>query len=342
MRKFTESRRNPELNTINRRKNGLDVVRSFLGREDAFLSMSHMNKVGVKPIFEHQTPMGVYAYPLAAEDVRDYLRTGTDDLPYRGTARFAHIIIADIPDSRMLSVYTNAARLEESLHQTALQEELGFLWPTILRQADRKLKKSQSQERIIRAYAASRSLAYYIKVKRTKGLAEMADCLDEEFIPDSQIEEFQAMGMWNALLRKAGFDAMTDEGIGYIHQHEQTQTCFFTTQPFRNLITVELHSGEYSANAKEIGSVKHLERLIRDGLDPVEAMEIMRAMVQQRGTPTSRTEWSYRAGVRPTKGEVDRLMNMLKGMHPESGARFWGTTSTRNDAVNDLADYVRF
>jgi hypothetical protein len=342
MRKVTEARRNPELNTVNRRKDGLDAVRQYLGNDHAFLSMSHMNKVGIKPLFEHTTPMGIYAYPLAATDVIESIEAnGLSALPFRGDARFAHIIIADIPDQRMLSVYSNAARLEESLHQMALQNELGFLWPTIMKQAEKKFRRSESQDRIIRAYQASRSLSYYVAMKRAWGLLKMADALDDAQIDDSDFEEFGAMSVWNAILRKCGFDAMTDEGIGYIHHHEETQACFFTTKPFRNVISVELSSEEYPGKAKEIGSMAHLLRLIRAGLDPIEATYILEAMVKRRGTPPAFTEWSYRPSVHPTKGEVDAIMRLLRKMYPNTVLRYWRQPS-QNSAMETLWDYVNY
>jgi hypothetical protein len=75
MRKLTEARRNPDVNTINRRKDGLDAVLQYLGHEHAYLSMGSVPKLGIKPMFGHTTPLGIYAYPLHAQDVIDTSET---------------------------------------------------------------------------------------------------------------------------------------------------------------------------------------------------------------------------------------------------------------------------
>lgn len=343
MRKLTERRRNPDINTGNRRKDGAETILSYLGDDRAFLHMGHTQKMGINPMFDHQTPLGIYAYPLAAQDLVDDVRAkGIEALPFRSNARFAHILLADIPDQRMLSVYTNAARMEETLRQLANRMDLGFMWPTIMNQAEARMKKSDSGERIIRAYQASRSLAYYMAVKRNPHWHKrMGDMLDDEAIYDGEFDEMGGPNAWNAVLRSAGFDAMTDEGIGYIHFNEQAQTCFFSKTPIQRVITVEITTGDYPHNAKEIGSVGHLMRLIRNGLDPIEAAYIMDAMVRRRGTPPSFTEWSYKAGVCPTRGEVNAACKLLMQMHPESNVRYWETNTSRLvEPLAKLHEYV--
>lgn len=340
MRKLNERRRNPHLNFVNRRADGATQVEQFLGRDDAFVSMGSMSKLGIKPMFGWTTPLGIYAYPLAATDVMDTIRNeGLTGLPFRGASRFAHVILADIPDQQMLSVYTNSAQMEERVHQLAIKEDLGFLWPNIMKQADAKWRKSDTQERIIRSYNASRGLAFYMAVKRKWGLAKMGRLIDNnETITDGEFEEFGAMSIWNALLRKIGYEAMTDEGTGYIHHNEESQTCFFSTKPFQRVITVEVASPDYS-RAKEIGSMQHLIRLVRNGLDPRETMHILNAMRLHQATPPGYTDWSYRAGVRPTKGEVNLIVRLLKQTHPDSAIKHWGGFAAPKE-MQELHDWV--
>jgi hypothetical protein len=56
-----EARRNPEKNP---KINATDYLRKYKDRDDIYISFTKINKVGVNPKSDWNTPIGVYVYPL--------------------------------------------------------------------------------------------------------------------------------------------------------------------------------------------------------------------------------------------------------------------------------------
>jgi hypothetical protein len=245
----------------------------------------------------------------------------------------------------MFSVYTNAARVEEQLRLIATQIGLGKYWQRIMASADERMKRYDFDERAVRAYEASRTLAFYIAWSRKWGTESMDKTIAmhpaDKTIPDSEFEDFKAAGPWNGILRKIGFDAVTDEGVGYIHWHEESQTCFLSNHTFRNVYRIEVESDEYPKDTRELGSIANLMRLVKnDQIDPIETMYILQAMIMRTGTPVGYTNWSYRPGIRPTRGEARAIVDTLIAMHPHA-MRAWGTL-VMNSVMNDVFEYVEY
>ncbi len=67
-----------------------EILERYQGRKDIFGSFTHVNKLGINPQSEFDTPIGIYGYPI------DFILENADEtgqwiLPYCGDNPYLHI-----------------------------------------------------------------------------------------------------------------------------------------------------------------------------------------------------------------------------------------------------------
>ena len=88
---FVESRRNPAVNPKVTAYQRL-VMRNEKDPKNTFVSMTSVDKLGINPRSEYNTPIGVYSYP--AQFVLDTAKISMRDLPFAGESPYVNIFTA--------------------------------------------------------------------------------------------------------------------------------------------------------------------------------------------------------------------------------------------------------
>jgi hypothetical protein len=274
-----EARRNPEVNTANRRRNILEQISPFFYNDDAYLTMTRVPKIGINPQSEHATPLGIYAYPLSEPDIIDTItaqpettdgeeRIGIlNNLPYLGYQRWANIIIAHVEPRRTLSEYTTEEGARELVRLVMLtngyptKEYDMFEVNAVKDAAGRDCDCSGS-----RMYHLTQACAYFLALKRKhpinialRTIENANGCCNRQ-----HFHEIGGPAIWNGLLRKMGYDAVRDHGSGFIALNEPFQVCFLSTQSIKAVFRFQNHSNVYLPN-KQVASMKQFRKLLANG-----------------------------------------------------------------------------
>lgn len=231
IREITEARRNPKLNPKHgftnemiRRLKESDLIPGT-SVENAFASFTSLEKLGINPSSEYDTPIGIYAYPLRY--VRDEIGDrDTTWLPFAG----------DKPYVNFFSL-KKSANILVSTKFTA--EDSDRLYG--------KLYDLFGEEDVDAHYANSERSAF---VKTAFGrFWYVTFMLSKEYGKNKP-------AFWNGLFRKIGVDAVLDLGDGVIHDNEPTQIVVFNpavingVERIRNVRTKETQ--EYASAIRHI------------------------------------------------------------------------------------------
>lgn len=225
-----EARKNPELNpkvsvnaAIDYRLKQVHELDSVAGTANLFVSFTSIEKLGVNPGSEYDTPIGIYAYPAA------YVSKQIDNMHPSQTLPFA----GDQPYANIFSVYGG------------------------------KIIDISSLDNMSYNYYLTQLESVYQKIKNVdKSEAEIAK-LDDESVDEALVSSFggrlwyitmklaelskgKAAVAWNSIFRSIGVDGVVDNGAGIIHENEPTQAVFFSSKIIKR---VERVANKYSPEA---------------------------------------------------------------------------------------------
>lgn len=208
---INELRRNPEQNV---RVSGWDQFTQIYdqheqqgGTDNLYISLTELEKLGINPMSEHETPNGVYSYPA------DYViqMRSFEALPFAGDQPWVNVFTAK-PNANVVRVDTMTA-----------EDLKGYLARLIAAYPERKdeiLKLAKSAPK--KAFADDG----WDEVPNRKQLKKMPGA--QLWYITFELCEWD-MNLWNKLFRVMGIDAAADYGTGIIHHMEPTQTVFFNS-----------------------------------------------------------------------------------------------------------------
>lgn len=242
-----EARKNPELNPKQSINAALDsalaqTTDTVAGTKNLFVSFTRLEKLGVNPRSDFNTPLGIYAYPA------DYVSSTIDNshpsemLPFAGDMPYANLFSAsgNILDIDLLTEEEYAEYLEK------LKQLYGKLAGVASENAAEyidRLNTASDEDALVLTPGGQ---FWYVTMKVASKL------------PGS------AAVNWNSIFRKLGIDGVVDLGDGIIHGNEPTQAVFFSKNAVTNVVRVEnKHSPEDVRAKKAVGSskVKLLQQL---------------------------------------------------------------------------------
>ncbi len=201
-----------------------------------YVSFTSLPKVGINPQSAHNTPLGIYAYPL---DARDFPKQLIDNrVPYAGGLPYINVLrqtsdrildlsqkVGDQYYDKAADYYLRVVNHEES-QRDALLKAL-FDW----RQGAGVTAKRREGAGPFWNYTRLMAKAIQLATKRsfpTDGQRAMAD-----FSLASQDQDrIKSAARWSHLLINLGFDGCIDRGDFIIHGNEPEQAVFFTTRAF--------------------------------------------------------------------------------------------------------------
>jgi len=192
-----------------------------------FVSMTSVDKLGINPGSDYDTPLGIYAYP--GQFVYKKAAAGdelTAALPFAGELAHANIFtakgniinIGEITEDEVAELYKKIA---DVYHEYAGNE-----FEVDNREVQYFIKTAASKAKVS---SLPGGRLWYVTMRVATDLMDGS-----------------APVAWNKLFRKIGVDGVVDMGKGIIHTNEPTQAVFFSIKAIDNVKRV---NNKYSPNA---------------------------------------------------------------------------------------------
>lgn len=243
---ITEARRNPHLNPklpinyhISQHYENADKIR---GTQivNSFVSFTDVDKLGINPGSEYNTPLGIYSYP--SEYVIEITGSSSSmkSLPFAGDSAYANVFsvdgnIIDLSNmsdrdftryaQKVVDVYIEVARIRRGTDEW--KQAVDYL-----------------EDNVILNASVEASNPSIVGSKFWWLTRRMADVLREHTATKSRWRATKHPVSWNKLFRTLGIDGCIDsKGDGIIHTSEPFQAVFFSTKPIKG---VERHYNKYS------------------------------------------------------------------------------------------------
>ena len=328
-----EARRNPEINTGNRWKNFTEHFAPYFGREDAFVSMINVPKIGINPMSGHDgTPTAIYCYPLSVPEIINQFTSTTagSKLPYMSHARYAALII-EKQGLRKLSSEMSEGEAEASIDRLDdIMERIidPLIWGQLKTYAAH-IRRCETHYGHLFEYTRA---AAQVLVTRAK-YGDDLDLLDSWSVGDFAQAMVSADDSrpraWNSLLRRLGYDAIADYGTRFIYSLEPYQTGFLHSGCIANYeICRNGTSGVYGhsdGKQVELQSFNQFAKLVHSGeINTRDALSMMKAMVNKNdaGVHDNTVYGTYNPNIRPSRSQIETTMAYLKQHDPDGFARY--------------------
>ena len=268
-----EARKNPEQNPktpINKIIiNALDAATSDVaGITNVFVSFTTVDKLGINPKSDYDTPLGIYAYP--AVYVEDTIGPNRQmaRLPFAGNSPYVNIF--------------NAAGNIINI-ATITEKELVPYYKKIIEIVARYNPDLDAKHEVKSIFNNSETLA---SVKSLPGGKFWYVTLEiaRNFLKINL--KTSTPVAWNKLFRMLGIDGVVDytlrSGKGIIHPNEPSQAVFFSINAVTNVKRYDnKYSPDYMQNKKESGSEKkeaaqNVINVLRSTNDPDTILQVLR------------------------------------------------------------------
>lgn len=258
----SEARRNPEQNP---KYSVFDQVEPYLDNDNAFISFTAIDKLGINPMSKYQTPIGIYAYPLV-RSVEEYDLTDAvikkhgfrNQFPFASEAPYFWIFESTDYDSLLIlskAYYTktnylkDVKKLEEHYTNTA-PEDVPFSFDDFMDQAESNAR--------IKTFAG-----YLWNVSRCAAAEWNANATRTNPV------------QWNKLFREVlGYSGAVDtDADGIIHPSEPLQAVFFSKSAITPLKRVNNKAASMHDKFLEIKDIEYAHEYMEWVYDITDAYE---------------------------------------------------------------------
>ena len=259
-----EARKNPDVNyktAVNDHiLNHLDNAEILSGTNEtnSFVSFTSIDKLGVNPQSEHNTPLGIYAYPSSYIENSVGPERTMSRLPFAGDSKYANIF-------SVKGNIINLDLLEKSQIDQYYQKLDLFLIKFYGRSKIKSYIKYCGPDANVQTDAG---IFWYVTYEIANDLATSGRIKGKTPV------------VWNYLFRKIlGIDGFIDPGLGIIHKNEPTQVVFFSKSAIYNIdrvynkyskdhIDSRKRAGEWNkvsqSNVKSLNYAKLVDSLLVD------------------------------------------------------------------------------
>ena len=229
-----EARRNPEQNPkvsvndeiINALARAEPIDNT--GHKNLFVSFTGLEKLGINPRSEYNTPLGIYAYPA------DYIiktvgsKFGMEDLPFAGDQPWANIFRVE------KGTVLNISAMSKSSLQNYL-EKLKDLYVKTGIIANDDFEYVERNAPVFAMIDSNGGHFWYITLEIAKLLVFKKTGRDRD---DTGVSS-----QWTEVFRNLGITGVVDYDDGIIHENEPTQAVFFEKP---NLTVIKRVANKYS------------------------------------------------------------------------------------------------
>jgi len=212
-------------------------LEKYKDRDDIYISFTRVNKIGINPKSDFNTPNGIYTYPLKLVWEEYGLENGLVDgetldmkIPFGGDREFVQVIQL-IDDSNVIKDITYDYRQQD------LERDIDKL---------SKMVSSQNQDRFKSIIEEASDVDYeyedddednYYYNRNTSDFGQLwfitrAIAYDNYNFPE--FKNTSITNRWRHILTKLGYDGVCDKnGEGIIHPSEPIQAVFLSIKPIK-------------------------------------------------------------------------------------------------------------
>jgi hypothetical protein len=257
------ARRNPEQNPKINLKDGLE---RYKDDPDIYISFTNIDKIGINPSSNYNTPNGIYTYPLT--EIWDNILK--NNVPFEGDEVAHHVWVikkSSKDDGRFIDDLFSKYTSNTFDHDIGLLRKLYGkmditdvrLHPADLVEFYDDLEHDKSLDGLIE-YAMETSKFPYIASKFFNITRLLAQII--YYSKNRRPIESTAMA-WNSILRDLGYSGFADKsGKGIIHESEPTQAVFLHKKAFEVVDKLENRKGVLKNATNVIKKLIDLDRPI--------------------------------------------------------------------------------
>lgn len=256
-----EARKNPELNpkvSINQEiitalKNSKDIIAEV---NNLFCSFTEIEKLGINPQSQYDTPIGIYSYP--AQYIVRHIgeKSSMANLPFAGE-----------PEK---SPYVNIFKVSGNIINLSKHLNYDPYYKKIIEYLIKKINISEMQADEIVGNIIDRSKRDSKFSDYSGGKFWYVTMEVSEFIAKKKNQKVPVA--WNSLFRAIGIDGFIDPGIGIIHNLEPTQAVFFSKEIIKdnkrvyNKFSPENIKSSIEQGKENLQKKKELSKMSKDEL----------------------------------------------------------------------------
>jgi len=285
-----EARRNPEQNPkvsvndeiINALADAEPIGNT--GHKNLFVSFTGLEKLGINPRSDYNTPLGIYAYPADYVIKTTGSKFGMNDLPFAGDQPWANIFRVEKG-----TVLNNLKRLSEAEYNNYCERLIDLLTkiPSKFKGTTEVLDRQNAEVVVLNLMEDSIGFA---RVSSSYG----GRLWYITYIISGNIPGNKPV-VWTSLFRRIGIDGFVDPDTEIIHPSEPTQAVFFGGNTVDLLATVpNKYTPRKVASRRELGKEKHeifsqnmkyLRTLLKgEWKDPNERLMALRNFIAAKGS----------------------------------------------------------
>jgi len=212
----------------------IDVATEYKDRTDIFVHLSDLEKIGIYPMSDFNTPVGVYTYPI--KFVYETLTAG-DDLPFADDRFHFHVLKAN----SNIKVWNLDDRYNSKHFDTDLEKLIKFNQENGSDATKEELQRiiEDSSTKAIKK-SPSGIMWYILKESATMFNKHKSGAQNKRVYSNTPTL------LWNYLIRVVlGYDLVNDtKGYGIIHPSEPLQAFFTSSRGYERIIL-----GDHSASS---------------------------------------------------------------------------------------------
>jgi hypothetical protein len=217
-----------------------DELRSYADQNswekpEYYITFTAVNKVGINPGSDYNTPAGIYAYPLFPKTVQQLTSyKGSERLPFATQQPFVSILKASSGANLITTAEFTMGHKHDALERLYTKEAVDRfgLAGTSFEEEVQKVEEAVA-EGVHPVTAVMKTSAMYEEAtkkarKRSIDIIWLLTKMIAGGRPGAGDKAAAPIGKWNAMLRWLGIDAFYDGGTGLIHKNEKQQAIFLS------------------------------------------------------------------------------------------------------------------
>ena len=245
-----ESRKNPEQNP---KLSAYEQLLKYAHNPNVYISMTYLPKLGINPMSEYNTPIGIYCYPLKAVwDLYHFDENKSlKELPYVSDTKYIQVFewngkgkFLNVDNYSEQDLNQDIEKIKNKYSHIEYIDNI-IEWGMETAKIDKPASKLFNILQII--FRTSPKRGYYTKRQFTMVMDKYQKV---------EFKEYSKSGREaGKILRYLGYAGMVDYGNGIIHKNEPTQAFFLSMEYINHLETIL--NKDYLRYNKNVESSRH-------------------------------------------------------------------------------------
>lgn len=236
------------------------LKKNFKTPDGLFVTFVSVDKVGANPKTVHDTPIGVYTYPL------EYVFE-EEDVPFRGETKSSKIKVLKNKTNKILSNDLSDGEYEQKIKLIEkIMKNSGKYTPEV---------ESETKDYIKRWEQAARKDTNFGCLWNVTRMLSM-DYYSKKNASNLKGPTKNNPAAWTKLLLEIGYDVAIDNGSGTIHPHEPTQAVFFNPSAYKVVGEEFVDTEERYSKTQRMKDSNDPLDITKNGYAPSDIREILK------------------------------------------------------------------